>query len=292
MSISVVTVLHDSAGQVGGMIESLASLRDAELQVICVDSGSSDGGGEIASRLGAEVIGMEGNPGYGAACNAGVAAATGEVCVLLNPDTRLVDRGLLALARVAASERVILAPRLLNSDGTVQRSAHPVPGRLDSVLAAAVPPRLIPGPIGRRLEPFRAPRPMEVGWAIGACLVASTGLLREFGPFDPSVFLYGEDMDLCLRARAAGVPVVYRPDVSVIHEGGRSTERALAQPERLEMQARRRREVILEQLGPGALAVDDAAQRLTFRLRSASGRERPRNRALLEALDRAQKSPS
>ena len=292
MSISIVTVLHDSAGQVGGMLESLAVLGDADVQVICVDSGSGDDGGRIAAGLGAKVITMDGNPGYGAACNAGVAEAAGESCILLNPDTRLLDRGLLGLTRVASCERVILAPRLLNADGTIQRSAHPVPGRPDSVLAALIPPRLIPGSMGTRLEPFRAPRPVEVGWAIGACLVASTDLLRSLGPFDPSVFLYGEDMDLCLRARAAGIPVVYRPDVSVVHEGGRSTEVSLAEPQRLEMQARRRREVILEQLGPNALAVDDVAQRLTFRLRSASGRQRARNQALLTALDAAQKSPS
>ncbi len=292
MSLSIVTVLRESSDEVSGMLESLAALADASPQVICVDSGSSDDGAKVAGRLGAEVIVMAGNPGYGAACNAGVAAATGECCILLNPDTRLIDHGLLTLAQVAVSEPVILAPRLLNTDGTVQRSAHPVPGRLDSLLAAFIPPRLIPGPMGTRLEPFRASSPLEVGWAIGACLVASTELLRALGPFDPSVFLYGEDMDLCLRARAAGIPVVYRPDVSVIHEGGHSTEPALPEPRRLEMQAKRRREVIDARLGPGALAVDDAAQRLTFRLRSAAGRRRAGNRALLEALEKAQKRPS
>lgn len=292
MTISVVTVLHDSARQVGAMLDSLALLAGPAPQVICVDSGSRDDGAQVASRHGAEVIRMEGNPGYGAACNAGVDAATGDSCVLLNPDTRLVDGGLASLAAIAARERVILAPRLLNVDGTIQRSAHPVPGGVDTLLAALVPPRLLPGALGDRLEPFRAREPLEVGWAIGACLVASTGILRELGPFDPSVFLYGEDMDLCLRARAAGIPVVYRPDVTVVHEGGHSTETAISREERLEIQARRRRTVVKDRLGPGALAIDDRAQGLTFRLRSLAGRRRTENAALLEALERAQKSPS
>lgn len=292
MRLSVVTVLHDSAASIGPMLESLNLLGEPAPQVICVDSGSGDAGPETAGEFGAELIRMDGNRGYGASCNAGVAAATEDVTVLLNPDTRLLDNGLLRLARAAEGNRVVLAPRLLNSDGSVQRSAHPLPGGVSSLLAAVIPPRALPAAFGRRLEPFRSPAPVEVGWAIGACLVAPTALLRELGPFDPSVFLYGEDMDLCLRARAAGAQVVYRPDVVVMHEGGHSTSSALATPDRLQMQARRRREVVAAQLGSHALARDDMAQRLTFRIRASVGRHRRENLAQLAALAAAQKSPS
>lgn len=292
MSLTVVSVLHDSGRQVGAMLESLDLLGEPRPEVICVDSGSTDDGPQVAERLGARLIRMEANRGYGAACNAGVEAAQGDACVLLNPDTRALDDGLKRLARLATQARVILAPRLVNPDRTVQRSAHPVPGRPTALLGALVPAQLLPRPLAVSLEPYRARYPAEIGWAIGACLVASTELLRELGPFDPSVFLYGEDMDLCLRARAIGASVVFRPDVTLVHEGGHSTEVALERQERLEMQARRRREVIAQQLGPGALALDDAAQRLTFRARSAAGRRRAENLAQLAALERAQKSPS
>lgn len=85
---------------------------------------------------------------------------------------------------------------------------------------------------------------------------------------------------------------MYRPDVSVIHEGGHSTGVAIPDDDRLEMKARRRREVIADQLGPGALARDDLAQRLTFRIRASAGRRREENLAELAALAAAQKSPS
>ena len=68
-------------------------------------------------------------------------------------------------------------------------------------------------------------------------------LLRRLGPFDPGVFLFYEDMDLCLRARAAGVPTVLHPEVVVRHLGGRSTARAFG-GEAFDLQARRRREVV------------------------------------------------
>ena len=292
MSLSIVTVIHDSAGPLERMLGSLALLGSPAPEVICVDSGSADDGPAIAARAGAHVIPLDGNPGFGAASNAGVAAAGGECCVLLNPDTRLVDDGLLRLAAVASEERAILAPRLLNPDGSLQRSAHPVPGGIGSLAGAAVPPRLLPQALTIGLEPFRSGVPVVVGWAIGACLVASTTLLRELGPFDPGAFLYAEDLDLCLRARAAGAPVIYRPDVEVIHEGGHSTEATIEEIPRLAMQARRRREVVESQLGPAAARRDDLAEAATYGLRALVGRRRRENLAKLQALRAAQKSPS
>ena len=291
MTATVITVTHNSRDELAGMLESLSLLGEPAPEVICVDSGSDDDSRAVAASHGAGVIELAGNPGYGAACNAGVEAAGGEICILLNPDTRLIDGGLQRLVRVAGRTRTILAPRLIDGARSLEQSAHPVPGGVGALLGAVVPPRLFPGRFRRRLEPSRATVPVEVGWAVGACLVASTGLLRELGPFDPGVFLYGEDMDLCLRARELGASVVFRPDVTVIHAGGHSTA-ALGERQRLEVQARRRREVVLERLGPAALSRDDRAQALTFGLRALAGRRRSENIAKLGALRAAQKSPS
>ena len=292
MTLSIVTVLHDSAGEIGEMIESVSLLGKPRPEVVCVDSGSSDEGPELARAAGATVVEAGANVGFGAASNTGVALASGEVCALLNPDTRLLDDGLRRLSAAAGAAPVILAPRLVNADGTLQRSAHPVPGSRAAVAGALVPPRLMPGRLRDRLEPFRAERSLAVGWAIGACLVASTALLRALGPFDPGVFLYAEDMDLCLRARERGIATVYRPDVRVAHTGAHATGPALGDAQRLALQARRRREVVGARLGDRALRRDDLAQRLTFAARAAAGRRRAENHALLRALDSAQNSPS
>ena len=101
-------------------------------------------------------------------------------------------------------------------------------------------------------SPTARARPRRVGWAIAACVAAPTALLRRLGPFDPGAFLFYEDMDLCLRARAAGVPTVLHPEVVVRHLGGRSTARAFG-GEAFDLQARRRREVVGARLGARAL---------------------------------------
>jgi N-acetylglucosaminyl-diphospho-decaprenol L-rhamnosyltransferase len=281
VTFTIVTVLHQSAPELPRLLRSIGDHLDPRPQLIAVDSGSSDGGPELARAAGAEVVVLDGNPGFGAASNAGVERARHEVTALLNPDCVLPDAGLAALAARAAATDALLVPRLLSADGSPQRSAHPVPGRPMALVRALLPTRALP-------EPHRARRTREVGWAIAACLVARTALLRRLGPFDPAAFLFYEDLDLCLRARATGVPTVLHPDVRVRHLGGRSSERAFG-GEPFALQARRRREVIGARLGRRALRVDDAAQALTFGLRAAVGRDRGRNLAALNALRAARR---
>jgi N-acetylglucosaminyl-diphospho-decaprenol L-rhamnosyltransferase len=282
---SALVVLHDSEADLRRLLASLERHLDPPPELVVVDSGSSDQGAALAREHGARVIELDVNAGFGAANNAGLAVCSEPVTVLLNPDCVALDAGLTALARLAAAGDAILAPRLLDDDGSVQRSAHPLPGTAAGLLAAVVPPRALPRPLREFLEPYRADAPRRVGWAVAACLAARTDLLRRLGPFDPAAFLFYEDLDLCLRARAAGVPVQLRPEIALGHRGGHSTGPAFG-GEAFELQARRRREVIRHQLGARALALDDAAQGLTFALRSVAhrGAERRRNVAALRAL--------
>ena len=280
---SVVVVVHDSAPELRVLLDSLARVRLAP-QLVVVDSGSRDEGAELARAWGAEVLVPGGNVGFGAACNLGVAAARSDVTVLLNPDCELLDGALAALAALAAAGG-LHAPRLLNADGSVQRSAHPLPGTVGAVAGALVHPPLLPAPLRDRLEPYRAASARTVGWAIGACLAAPTEVLRRLGPFDPSVHLFAEDMELCLRARALEIPTVLHPELAIRHAGGHSTLRS---GEPFELLARRRREAIESALGTRARRLDDLAQALTFASRAAAhavlGGDSARPRAQLAAL--------
>ena len=290
MSFTAVVVTHDSAADLRTLLTSLAAHVHPAPQVIVVDSGSRDDSVAVARAAGAEVIVLDGNPGFGAANNAGVARAAHPTTVLLNPDVLALDDGLTTLAGLPARRDALYAPRLLNADRTVQRSAHPLPGTVGALLPALVHPAALPAGPRLRADPWRATAPTEVGWAIAACLAARTATLRRLGPFDPGAFLYGEDLDLCLRARALGTPTVLWPAVSLVHTGGTST-RAHFGGEPLDVKAARRREVLRADLGRRALALDDAAQGLTFTTRAGArmllGRDATRERAELRAWWRA-----
>jgi N-acetylglucosaminyl-diphospho-decaprenol L-rhamnosyltransferase len=263
--VTVVVVLHDSAGVVEDLLRSLGRWAGSA-QVVVVDTDSSDHGPQLARDAGAEVLELGTNPGFGAACNAGVARARHPVTVLLNPDCELLE-GLDGLARAAAGREALWVPRLVGRDGAPERSAHPLPGTLGALLGAPLHPPAAPATLRDRLEPWRAERPRAVGWAVAACLAARTDLLRRLGPFDARQFLFYEDMDLCLRARAAGVPTIFDPRVRVRHLGGHATRRAY-DGEPFELLAARRHAVVARNRGATAARLDDAAQLMTFATRT------------------------
>jgi N-acetylglucosaminyl-diphospho-decaprenol L-rhamnosyltransferase len=267
---AVVTVTHDSERDLRRLLDSIErELSEARPQVVVVDAASSDRSAALAAERGAEVVALERNAGFGAGCNAGLALVEAPVTALVNPDVELLDAGLAELARRAGARGALLAPRLLNADGSIQDSAHPPPGRADDLVPALVPRPLLPPRLRRRYEPWRSERATRVGWAIGACLVARTSLLRELGPFDVGAFLFYEDMELCLAAARAGVPTVLHPDIALRHLGGTATRRALDADDDLLLRASRRREVLAREARP-RLSMDDAAQAATFATRAAA----------------------
>ena len=101
MSFTVVVVLHDSAGPLPALLASLDRLPTRP-QLVVVDTASSDDGPAFARAAGAEVVELDGNPGFGAANNAGVERARHDVTVLLNPDCELLDGSLAGLVARAA----------------------------------------------------------------------------------------------------------------------------------------------------------------------------------------------
>lgn len=291
-AFAIVTVIHDSEAELAGLLTSVERRLEPRPRVVVVDSGSSDGGAALAREWGAELVDLGGNLGFGAANNAGLERVREPVTALVNPDVELLDDGLALLVDLAASHDALEVPRLLNADGSVQDSAHPLPGKLEGLVPALVPRPLLPGALRRRYEPWRSDEARPVGWAIAACVAARTDLLRRLGPFDPGAFLFYEDMELCLHARDAGVPTLLRPEIRLRHLGGTSTERALGSAA-LELHARRRREVVARR-GRVALALDDASEAATFALRAAArrlaGRGGELERARLHALRRARRA--
>ena len=129
-------------------------------------------------------------------------------CVVVNPDVELLDDrsrtwppSCCGPARPdACSPRWSSAPT-----AGARTSVHPEPVSLAAALTALVPPLALPGALRRRLQPWHSNRPRAVAWAVGCAVGGRSETLRRLGPFDPRIFLYGEDMELGLRAGDAGI---------------------------------------------------------------------------------------
>ena len=63
----------------------------------------------------------------------------------------------------------------------------------------------------------------EVNFLNGACVLIKRKLLEDIGLFDEDFFLYGEDLDLCLRAYKKGYKLMYQPRARIYHKVSRSS---------------------------------------------------------------------
>jgi N-acetylglucosaminyl-diphospho-decaprenol L-rhamnosyltransferase len=287
-AFALVTVTHNSAAALQALLRSVARHLPG-VRIVVVDNASSDDTVSVAGGCAqAVVVPLPHNVGFGRANNRGLAEVSEPVAVLVNPDVELLDGSLRALAAEAAvgPER-LLAPLVLYPDGSRQDTVHPGPASAPDVVRALVPPALVPGRAGAWLAPWRSAAPRRVGWAVGCAIAARTDTLRRLGPFDEAIFLYGEDMELGLRAACAGVPTWFWPAARVCHHRAHSSQVAFG-AEPFARLAAARHDVVRRRLGRRRAALDDALQALTFAsriaiktaLRRPVGRERAQLRAL------------
>lgn len=213
--IAAICVTHDSSELLPAFVDSLRrQSRTGSLRIVVVDSGSSDGSVEVASRLvlPSDVLSLPGNLGYAAGINLGVrhVVRTGgaDVFLVLNPDITLCEGAVAELARAAlVPGGGLAAPTLRDEHGELLFSLRHRPS-----LATVTSEALFGGPRAHRLrlptevvwQPAEYERTSRVAWATGGALALSADCVRAVGPWDESFFLYDEEVDFCLRAARSG----------------------------------------------------------------------------------------
>ena len=291
---SLLTVTHNSARDLEALLDS-ASRHLPGARVIVVDCGSEDQSVAVAQRPATTTIALSENVGFGRACNRGLREVSTPVTILVNPDVELLDDSLLTLVDEARRRDRLLAPLVIWPDGSLQQTVHPAPTSPADLVRSLVPPAAVPGRLRTALAPWRSPGPRRVGWAVGCAIVARTETLARLGPFDERIFLYGEDLDLSLRAAETGVETWFWPSGRVLHRGAQSSRAAFG-GEPFERLAAARHEVVARRLGRTRALLDDGAQAVTFAsrllikraLHRAADREREQLRALASIRRRAQ----
>lgn len=225
MTVSVITVMHNSGDVVGEMIAALPPA----LELVVVDNASADDGPALVRRMrpGATLVTLTENFGFGRGCNEGARRSSGEVLVFLNPDCR-PEPG--AIERLVAEARTdpqsIFGPAMLHLDGTLRhnlrRRSRPVHEILENLPSSA---RWVPARWRRDL-PGNAPiygDGGDVDYLQGACLVVARESFCRAGGFDEDYFLYSEEETLCAAIRSNGGRCVYVAEAQVRHAGGTST---------------------------------------------------------------------
>jgi len=209
-------------------------LESGEIEIIVVDNASTDGTAEMVNlefpRV--KLLVNSQNLGYTKANNIGINHSRGKYILLLNPDTIVHQGALQALIDCAEShpEAGIIGAKLLNPDGSVQRSARSFPDIGAGLFRNTFLGRLFPNnPFVRRylLADFGYDEVREVDWVSGAAMLVRRDLIERIGVLDERFWAYCEDVDLCWRTWQAGYKVLFCPNAVITHKVGRSSDQRL-----------------------------------------------------------------
>ena len=156
--------------------------------------------------------------GFGANHNRAFAQSRGTYFCVLNPDIRIAENPFPALVEACSDSRVgVAAPTINNPQGQAEDSARKFPTPL------RIAHRVLTRRRTRDYTPTQAA--FHPDWVGGMFMLLPTTVYRQLGGFDERYFLYYEDVDLCARARLAGLNVVQLPLPGVVHDAQRASHR-------------------------------------------------------------------
>ena len=201
------------------------------MDVIVVDDASSDGTAEAVrtSNPEATVVETGRNVGFSRAVTLGVKRTVGDVILVLNSDTEILEGALSALMGAFADDWAlgIGGAELLDPDGSPQWRAGrwPTPFWLlaQSSGLGSIANRL---PGRHRVGSSGATRSGAVDWVSGAAMAVRREVWETSGPFDVDYHFYCQDLDLCASARNAGWSVAVIPGFGVLHHHGATISEA------------------------------------------------------------------
>lgn len=230
--VDVVIVAYGNENEIDRAVSGALRLGGS---VVVMDHGD----GQCAKRaraMGASDFHDPSNPGFGAGQNRGFAETESELVLLCNPDARIVPLAVMEGARYLRSH-----PGVAAVQGAIESRSTGRPERSQGVSPGAV--HLVGRAVGaRHLLRFRSVRrlasrsttladhaervpagPVAVDNLAATTLLVRRSAFEAVGGFDPSYFLYGEDLDLCRRLREAGWELVALPRTWAVHGSGDSS---------------------------------------------------------------------
>lgn len=253
-TLSVLIVTWNSREELARTLPALLPELGEGDELIVVDNDSTDGTAEAVEGLGSRarvvIVRTGANLGFAAGCNAGAAAASGDLLVILNPDAAPLPGFGAAIRRPWLQGRGWAAWQALVADagGTrINSAGNPI--HFTGIVWA-----------GGHGEPSAAAPPAgQVAVLSGACLAIPLQTWNEVGGFPGEFFLYHEDVDLSLRLRLRGGTLGIEPAAVVDHDyefGAREHKWRWLERNRLAFLARAYPAPLLLLLAPALLATE------------------------------------
>ncbi len=229
-------VSYNTAEMTVAAIRSLyETAADVDFELFVYDNASADGSADaIAAAFPANefpnltLVRLDENVGFAKANNMAAKQARGRYLLLLNPDTVVLQdavQNLLAFAARRPAARIWGARNLLG-DGTLDQGSCWGEMTLWAVFCfASGLESLFPNSSLFRPEGYGGwdrTTEREVVVITGCFFLVEADLWHELSGFDERFFMYAEEADFCLRARALGAAPRFTPEAEIIHYGGAS----------------------------------------------------------------------
>ena len=202
----------------------------ARIEVHIVDNASTDGTVEMVQEEFPDVrlFANSQNVGFARANNQSWRESQARYWMLLNADAEVRPLALDNLVGFMDKhpKTGLATARLVNADGTPQYCAQPIPSISRKALEATRLHKLLSASVRNSLllsTYWTYDRAIRVGWTWGTALVARREAVEHVGPLSDKFFMYGEDLEWCLRMRRQNWEVWFCPDAEVLHHGGQSS---------------------------------------------------------------------
>lgn len=238
IKLSVVTVSWNVVGLLRRCLQTLSEelTNIAEkVEVFVIDNASADGSAQMVNTEFPQfhLIANDSNRGFAIANNQALKLSDSEYVLLLNPDTEVQPGALATLINFLDHnpQAAIVAPQLLNSDGSIQRSCREFPtfaGMLYELLGLS---KMFPNhPLfGRyKMLEFNHDYCRQVDQPEGACLMMRRTVIDQVGMLDEGFFMLFEEVDWCYRIKKANWQIWFTPEAKVIHHYGQSIKQVKA----------------------------------------------------------------
>lgn len=209
-----------------------ASKTSHSFDVFVVDNASSDGSaGMVEKRFDSvKLIRNAQNLGYAKANNQALALASGRYILLLNSDMEIQADTFDKMIRFMDNNPTvgISSPRVEKPDGTLDHACRrSFPNPANSFFYVTGLSKLFPESAfsSYSMDSYPEDEILEVDSVMGAFLMIRKDAVDKIGPLDERFFMYGEDLDWCMRAKQAGFKVMYVPITRVVHHKGSSSRK-------------------------------------------------------------------
>ena len=229
--ISVVIVAWNAKRYLESCLDSLVqALPRRSMEVLVVDNASADGTIEMVETKFAwvKLIKSNENLGFARGNNLAIRQCRGRYIALVNPDVIVFPGCLDALADFLDQNPKVgnVGPRVFNPDMTQQSTCRRFPTLWNNFCSATRLESIFKGSrffAGEHMFYFPHDRTLAVDVIVGCFSTIRREAFEEVGLLDEGLFMYGDDVDWCRRARNAGWQVMFYPGAQAIHDRGKTT---------------------------------------------------------------------